>query len=171
MTVLAKQFPGVDQQTVASFFHPIGMVVAAADDVETSLAAKAAGEFRIMMKGDASAAGLHSPPYAMMRDSGEFGMTERKDQMQIADVVAVNQMYRSLKVCQFLQHEGRNKIAAVNEKGNCLFIAQGYRGPQVGDVIMGIGKDGYAHGQPLSMGSEDGSNGREKGGVLFRVSH
>jgi len=146
LTVLAEQFTRINQQAVSNTFNSVCMVMAAADYIETALAGQSAGQLRVVVKCDAPPSRLDRPMETMVGDGWKCFKAKRSYQMYVSDVITVKKMHRTVEKGQFLKHERRNQVAAMDEQSYRSSIAMVNGGPKVGDMIMTVGDDGDMHG-------------------------
>ena len=145
LIVLAEKFTGIQQHSFSDVFYFMDVVVSVADDIENALGCESPGHLRIVGEGDLAAACLHCAKDSVVGHGGEPGAAKLGNYMLIADVVAVDQVDGAAEFGKDVQHERRNQISAVDQHCYAVSVAEFDRGSQIGNVVMGVGKDCYSH--------------------------
>lgn len=136
--ILAEQFAGVEQLTVAQPLGVKNMVMPATNQVEIPGTGQLAGSLGIMFDGNPQRSNRKGRKRAVVHDSAPRRATAGGDEMLIACIVAVDQMDLAVELFEIGQHERRDEIPAVEQQLRSLPIGPQDRPPEVGDMVVAV---------------------------------
>lgn len=121
------------------------MVVTATNQIKQARSGHGVGQFRVVIQGNVVAAYMKIGLLAVMMQVVVNSGAARGNQVLVAGIVPVDEMYRALKAVEVFEHEGRDQVAAVEHNFCAFTVGQMHSPVQVGYMIMTVRENGYAH--------------------------
>lgn len=79
----------------------------------------------------------------MIGNGWVYCSTPAGNEMLVPCIIAINEVGRTMETGKLFKHKRRDEIATVYEEINTFMVAVGDSGPQIGNLVVRIGYNGY----------------------------